>query len=182
MNEGIEGGATAPTGGLAWLKAIEWLCELVAIAALAVMVVIMTVDVVTRNFLGFSFQISDEIGGYMLVVATFFAMPVALIKGGLHKVSFLENRFPPRARLNLQIAVGLLSLFVCLVIEWQLVRYEISSFNSGSHSMTDLGTPIWLPQAAMPVGFGLFCLALAAFIAADIFRAWSWPRPRDAQN
>jgi TRAP-type C4-dicarboxylate transport system permease small subunit len=181
MSEGIGDGSAAPAGP-AWLTGIERVCELIAIAALAVMVTVMTVDVVTRNFLGFSFQISDEVGGYMLVVATFFAIPVALIKGGLHKVVFVENRLAARTRLKLQIGVGLVSLFVCLVIEWQLVRYLISSFKSGSHSMTGLGTPLWLPQAAMPIGFGLFCIVLAAFVAADIRSARSPAPPADARH
>ena len=39
-------------------------------AALVVMLVLIAVDIVTRWVFNFSFEVSDEVGGYMLVVIT----------------------------------------------------------------------------------------------------------------
>ena len=52
---------------------VERLCKLACVIALVVMLVVIAVDIVTRSLFNFSFEISDELGGYMLVVITFAA-------------------------------------------------------------------------------------------------------------
>jgi TRAP-type C4-dicarboxylate transport system permease small subunit len=168
MADGLQERRTAAIGNSAWLHGVVRLCEAVTTLALIAMVSVIVLDIVTRNLFGFSFQVSDELSGYFLVTATFLAMPVALAQGGLHKVGFLEDRLSARGRLRLQIGVAFVSLAACLTIEWSLARFVVLSYQSGDTAMTDLGTPLWIPQAAMPIGFGLFCLMLAATIAAKI--------------
>ncbi len=55
----------APLGPVA--RACRAACE-IGIGGLAAVVV---VEIVTRNLLGFSFQVSDELGGYIVVGLTF---------------------------------------------------------------------------------------------------------------
>jgi hypothetical protein len=55
---------------------VERACTLACIAALVVMLVVIGVDILTRSLFNFSFEISDELGGYMLVVITFVSLPV----------------------------------------------------------------------------------------------------------
>ena len=52
--------------------ACKWACE----AALLVMLVTIGTDIFTRGLLNFSFEIADELGGYMLVVMTFVSLSV----------------------------------------------------------------------------------------------------------
>ncbi len=47
---------------------VEWTCKVLSEAALVVMLVLIAVDIVTRWVFNFSFEVSDEVGGYMLVV------------------------------------------------------------------------------------------------------------------
>ena len=175
MSDSVEDNGKSTVGDWAWLKRLEHACEALTAVALALMVVIISVDIVTRNVFHFSLQISDEVCGYLLVAATFLAMPVSLARGGWHKVHFLEDRLGERARLGMQVIVWIMSLAVCIVIEGYLIRYVVLGYRSGSAAMTDLNTPLWIPQALMPIGFGILCVFIAAVIVTTIsrFRATS---------
>src|ERR1043165_7246789 len=50
---------------------LERICKWASEAALIVMLVVIGADIFTRYLLNFSFEIADELGGYMLVVMTF---------------------------------------------------------------------------------------------------------------
>ena len=168
MSEGSHDPESAVIQKYRWVRGVVRLCEIGTILALAGMVLVITVDVVTRNFLHFSYQMSDELSGYFLVAATFLAMPVALAHDAFHKVQFLENALSERMRAKLQIVVAFLALAVCLTMEWSLARFVVLSFQSGSIAMTDLATPLWLPQLLMPIGFGLLSLIMAVLIVVKI--------------
>ncbi len=62
---------------------VERLCNFACMVALVVMLGVIGVDVVTRALLNFSFEVSDELGGYMLVVITFVSLPVCQVNGSL---------------------------------------------------------------------------------------------------
>jgi TRAP-type C4-dicarboxylate transport system permease small subunit len=71
---------------------VERLCNLVCMAALVVMLVVIGVDIVSRAVFNFSFEISDELGGYMLVVITFISLPVCQVNDTFHHVEFVQSR------------------------------------------------------------------------------------------
>lgn len=71
---------------------IERVCHALCGIGLLAMVVIVGVEVVTRNFLGFSFQISDELGGYIIVLISFLSLCVCQVTQLYHHVEFLQAR------------------------------------------------------------------------------------------
>jgi TRAP-type C4-dicarboxylate transport system permease small subunit len=182
MSEGSHDPESAVIRKYRWVRSVVRLCEIGTILALVGMVLVISVDVVTRNFLHFSYQVSDELSGYFLVAATFLAMPVALAHDAFHKVQFLENTLSERTRAKLQILVAVLALAVCLTMEWSLARFVVLSFQSGSIAMTDLATPLWLPQLLMPVGFGLLSLVMAAVIFVKIAALRALPPDQPASK
>jgi len=52
-------------------NACMWICEI----AILVMGAIVITEIVTRNLLGFSFEMSEELGGYIIVGVTFLSRP-----------------------------------------------------------------------------------------------------------
>ena len=50
---------------------------------------------------GTSLQITDEVGGYLLVALTFLSMSVAEAHGAFHRVEFVQMRLSPSARIDL---------------------------------------------------------------------------------
>lgn len=129
-------------------RACRLLCE-IAIVMLAVLVV---AEIITRNVFGFSMELSDEVGGYIIVGVTFLSLSVCQTSRSYHHVEMVLSRVPRRGQAGLRLFYDLLSLAFAGVMIWQLGRIELRSFQSGDTAPTVLATPIWLPQLFMVVG------------------------------
>jgi TRAP-type transport system small permease protein len=151
---------------------VERVCKLACVAALVVMLVVIGVDIVTRSLFNFSFEISDELGGYMLVVITFVSLPVCQINGSFHHVELVQSRLSPFGRAVSNVIFDLLSLAFCVLLFWQLIRFQISSFRFGDQAPTYLATPLWIPRIAMLVGAAALCFSMMRTLAADIGIVW----------
>jgi TRAP-type C4-dicarboxylate transport system permease small subunit len=150
---------------------VEWTCKIVSEAALVVMLVLVAVDIVTRWLLNFSFEVSDEVGGYMLVVITFLSLPVCQVHGSFHQVELVQARLSPRARALSQLIFGLLALAACVLLAWQFIRLELSSWRFGDVAPTYLATPLWLPRLPMALGMLALCFSLIRILLAQA-RRW----------
>src|SRR5215467_15064932 len=149
---------------------VERVCKLACVAALVVMLVVIGADIVTRSLFNFSFEISDELGGYMLVVITFISLPVCQISDSFHHVELVQSRLSPFGRAVSHVIFDLLSLAFGGLLLWQLVRFEMSSFRFADRAPTYLATPLWIPQAAMAIGAAAMCFSMLRTLAADIVR------------
>lgn len=149
---------------------VERACKLACVVALIVMLVVIGVDILTRSLFNFSFEVSDELGGYMLVVMTFVSLPVCQINDSFHHVELVQSRLSPFGRAVSHVIFDLLSLTFCILLLWQLVRFEITSFRFSDHAPTYLATPLWIPQLAMMLGVLALCFSTARTLAADFFR------------
>jgi TRAP-type transport system small permease protein len=147
---------------------VERLCKLACVAALIVMLVVIGIDIVTRSLFNFSFEISDELGGYMLVVMTFVSLPVCQINDSFHHVELIQSRLSPFGRAVSHVIFDALSLAFCVLLFWQLVRFQISSFRFGDQAPTYLATPLWIPRIAMVIGAAALCFSMVRTLAADI--------------
>src|SRR3984957_1980027 len=149
---------------------VERACKLACVAALITMLIVIGFDILAGWFFNFSFEISDELGGYMLVVITFVSLPVCQINDSFHHVELVQSRLSPFARAVSHIIFDLLSLAFCALLLWQLARFEISSFRFGDRAPTYLATPLWIPQIAMMLGAAALCFSVARTLAADVAR------------
>jgi TRAP-type transport system small permease protein len=149
---------------------VERLCNFACMAALIVMLGVIGVDIVTRSVLNFSFEVSDEVGGYMLVVITFLSLPVCQVNDSFHHVAFVQSRLSALGRAISNVIFDLLSLAFCAALLWQLVRFELSSWRFDDHAPTYLATPLWLPRLAMVVGAAALLFAMVRTLMADIAR------------
>jgi TRAP-type transport system small permease protein len=149
---------------------VERLCNLICMAALVTMLAVIGLDIATRALFNFSFEISDELGGYMLVVITFVSLPVCQINDSFHHVEFVQSRLSPRGRAISHVIFDVLSLAFCAVLVWQLGRFELSSWRFADHAPTYLATPLWLPRIAMVVGAAALLFSGLRTLVADIGR------------
>ncbi len=147
-------------------KGCMWICE-IAILAMGAIVIL---EIITRNFFNFSFEMSDELGGYIIVGITFMSLPVCQVYRSYHHVQFLQARLSPRMQALSHVLFDLLSLLFCVVLVWQLTRFVLTTYRSEDVAPTLLATPLWIPQAIMPIGM------LAATISL-LRSAWgNWRR------
>jgi TRAP-type transport system small permease protein len=125
-------------------------------------------DIITRSLFNFSFEISDELGGYMLVVMTFVSLPVCQISDSFHHVELVQSRLSPLGRAMSRVIFDILSLVFCGLLFWQLVRFQLSSFRFGDLAPTYLATPLWIPRIALAIGAAALCFSMVRTLVADI--------------
>jgi TRAP-type C4-dicarboxylate transport system permease small subunit len=149
---------------------VEWTCKVASEAALLVMLVLVALDIVTRSLLNFSFEVSDEVGGYMLVVICFLSLSACHVNGSFHQVEFVQAQLSPRGRSLSQLIFGVLSLAACVLLAWQFIRLEMSSWRFGDVAPTYLATPLWLARLPMALGMMALCFSLLRTIVAEAKR------------
>jgi TRAP-type C4-dicarboxylate transport system permease small subunit len=142
----------------------EAVCSLFLLA----MIAMIGAEAIARNVFGTSLQVTDEVGGYLLVALTFLSMSVAESHGAFHRVELVQMRLKPSARILSQIVFDLMSLVASMLVSWQLIRLALNSWRTEDVAPTPLGTPLWLPQASMGLGMLLLCLALMRTVAAKL--------------
>src|SRR5450631_1682592 len=147
---------------------VDRACKLICVIALVIMLVVIGVDIVTRSLFNFSFEISDELGGYMLVIITFISLPVCQVNDSFHHVEFVQARLSSRDRAISRVIFDVLSLTFCLLLMWQLVRFEISSWRFDDHAPSYLATPLWIPRLAMALGAAALCFSVLRTLIVNI--------------
>jgi TRAP-type C4-dicarboxylate transport system permease small subunit len=158
---------------------VETACKLLSALALVVLLLVVAVDIVTRWGFNFSYEVSDEIGAYMLVAIAFLSLSASHSNGAFHRVEFVQARLTRRARLVSSIAFELVALAFCAILVWQYVGLVRSSWRFDQRAPTFLETPLWIPRLLLVLGMSALCLALLRSLAADIGRLrplWSGER------
>jgi len=149
-------------------SAIDAVSEAVCSLFLLTMIVMIGAEAIARNVFGTSLQVTDEVGGYLLVALTFLSMSVAESHGAFHRVELVQMRLSPSLRIVSQIVFDLMALAASVLVSWQLIRLALNSWRAEDVAPTPLATPLWLPQASMGLGMVLLCLALTRTIAAKV--------------
>jgi TRAP-type C4-dicarboxylate transport system permease small subunit len=104
---------------------------------------------------------------YLMVGATLVGLPYVQRLRGHVNVDLVPLMLPPPVRRVLAAAVLMLTMAVIgLMAFYGFEMFEVA-WRRGWRSDTVWGAPLWIPYLALPVGFGLFLLQLAA----DLWRA-----------
>lgn len=125
---------------------------------LLLMVVLINTEVVGRYFFGFSTLISDEYSAYFFVGCTFLGFTYSFRKGHFLRVSILVDRLNSSARSILHVAASLLGFALSLVVTYEVFMLMLVSIRFDSVSIQPSATPLWIPQALMPLGMGAISL------------------------
>jgi TRAP-type C4-dicarboxylate transport system permease small subunit len=149
---------------------VERLCKWASEAALITMLVVIGADIFTRYVLNFSFEIADELGGYMLVVMTFVSLSVCQVNNAFHQVELIQARLTPRWRALSAAIFDVLSFGFAALLLWQLIRLERSSYRFGEKAPTYLETPLWIPRLAMAIGVAALLLSIVKTFMAHLRR------------
>ncbi|WP_421996872.1 TRAP transporter small permease subunit [Reyranella sp.] len=162
---------------LSWIvEASARLAELLMLAMMA----LITVEIVCRSFLGFSLLLVDEVAGYVLVAILFLGVTTSFRSGSLLRVEFVINNLPARAQLWLDAAFDLIGFAFVAILDYALINFVRSTFERDMHAPTLLGTPLYIPQAVMPVGATLLAVALLASTVDKARRAWTGRIPDES--
>jgi TRAP-type C4-dicarboxylate transport system permease small subunit len=147
-------------GAATWLAAI----------AILAMAGITAAEVIARSFFDVSFELADELGGYLLVAAVFLGLGPAFAGGAMLRVEMIEQRLPARIRRGMDLLFHLLALAVSGVALFWIWQHVASTLRRETVAATWLETPLWIPQLAMPLGTALLIGTILASLAAALRR------------
>jgi TRAP-type C4-dicarboxylate transport system permease small subunit len=138
--------------------------------------ILICVDVALRYTISKTLGGADELSGYALAIASAWGFSTALLTRSHIRIDTAYVRVGPRVRaaldlLNLVTLAGFMTL-----ITWHGWGVVEQSWVSGSRSLSDLETPVIIPQALWFAGLVFFVLvamllllrALRALIAGDL--------------
>ncbi len=145
-------------------------CMLICEIGIGAIAIVVLTEIVTRNLFHFSFEASEELGGYIIIAISFLSLPVCQVYRSYHHVQFVQQRLSPRLRAASHVLFDALSLGFCVLLVWQLTRFVLQTWRAEDVAPTLLATPLWIPQALMPLGALAASVSLARSLAGNVRR------------
>ena len=139
---------------------IERLLATVAVAALASLVLLPSLQVILRDFFNAPLIGLEEATRWALIILVFLAAPLLLSTNEQIRLSEFIDYLPRRARLILERVILLISGLSVAVIAYAGV---LSVMRNMSTRTSTLDIPFWLFAAPMLVGFALAALGYIWF-------------------
>ncbi len=141
----------------------------IAAAAMIFVSVLITCQMIfNRYVLNLSTIWQTEAVTYLMIGATLLGLPYVQRLRGHVQVDLIPELLPPGPRRVLAGVALALCLGVVAIMLWYGFEMFWLAFERGWRSDTVWGIKLWIPYLAMPIGFGLFVLQLAADLAAEI--------------
>jgi TRAP-type C4-dicarboxylate transport system permease small subunit len=145
---------------------ISTLCGWVAAGMILASVFITCHMIFVRYVLGQSTIWQTEAVIYLVVAATLLGLPYVQLMRGHVNVDLMPIQLRGRARMALAVLVLLLSMAVIGVMAFYAYEMWHFAWKRGWKSETVWAVRLWIPYLALPLGFGLYLLQLAADLAA----------------
>jgi TRAP-type C4-dicarboxylate transport system permease small subunit len=146
---------------------IDWLCRWITQLTVIALILMIAAEVIARGIFGRSLEVTDELGGYALVIITFVSLPTCQAQDAFHHVHFLDAKLGPLAQAVLRAVFSAVSLAAIAILCWQFVLFAWTSWQSGDVAATTLLTPLWIPRAVMGFGSACLCLSLCRTLYQD---------------
>lgn len=125
-----------------------------------VMSLLILYDVIMRYGFSKATYYATEMSGYMVVAVVFLGCALTFREERHVAVAVVRMRLPPRFQLWLELLTLVLSLLAFAVVTWQGGNMVLKSIVRESTSPSLLGTPLFIPQIAIPVGAALLTLEI----------------------
>jgi len=146
------------------VAAASRLCGVAAALMLLISVLVVCQMVFVRYVLEGSTYWQTEFVTYLLIASTFVGSPYVLLTRGHVNVDLLPMYLGPRSRFVLALIGALASLVFCVMVTvYGGLRWH-EAWGHGEISDTIWGVRLWIPYAAMPIGFGMLSLQYLADI------------------
>jgi TRAP-type transport system small permease protein len=137
-------------------------------AALALMIALITLQVLSRRVLASPMVVADELSGYLLVITTFSALGYALLNNDHIQVTLLTDRLPPNCRPVLRAIWCLIGLPFLAFLLWRTTDFALDSYRTGTFSVSATNFILWPIQAFIPAGFAVLLLQMLAELVAAV--------------
>ncbi|WP_084185068.1 TRAP transporter small permease subunit [Desulfonatronum thiodismutans] len=134
-------------------------------AGFAVLIVLlMTVEILSRSLLSKSTMVVSDYSGYFLVALVLLGLGFTLREDGHIRIKLVRMRLaePISRVLDVLIALGCAAMTIFALRA--TLRMVMASHRLDMRADTVAQTPFWVPQLVIPIGLALLLVQLLAFI------------------
>ncbi len=139
-------------------------------------------EVIARGLLNSPTEWVMEISTYCVLIAGFLGMGVAYAgKKHIH-VDIFVSKMSPKKLTYVEVLTSLIGIFysfIFMIYSWDMAMLSLEMNNCAP---TTLGTPLWIPQLSMPIGFAVLCLQIIRTLLEDIIKIKNNDFTRDFQK
>lgn len=139
-------------------------------------------EVIARGLLNSPTEWVMEISTYCVLIAGFLGMGVAYAgKKHIH-VDIFVSKMSPKTLTYVEVLTSLIGFFysfIFMIYSWDMAMLSLEMNNCAP---TTLGTPLWIPQLSMPIGFAVLCLQIIRTLLEDIIKIKNNDFTRDFQK
>ena len=140
--------------------------------------IVICVDITLRYTISKTLGGADELSGYALAISSAWGFSAALLTRSHIRIDTLYVRVRPSVRAALDLlSLVTFSAFIALITwhAWGVVR---QSWDSGSRSLSELETPVIIPQALWFAGLVFFVLVALLLLARSLHAALTGDLPK----
>jgi TRAP-type C4-dicarboxylate transport system permease small subunit len=140
------------------MNSLRKTCAVIFGYLLLALSLVVVVETVGRKFLGFSLQGADELGGYVLAVASTLGFTTALIDRGHIRIDVLRSFQPRSMQAVLDWIAAVLMFGFSFLLAWTCIQVVRETIAYGSVAPSPWATPLVYPQSAWLISMILFLL------------------------
>ena len=147
-------------------RALSELGMALSVLVMIAMVGLTLAEVIARNVFGTSTFVMNELVGYGVAAMTMIALGHSLERGTLIRMNMLLVLLRPDglARRVIEILAVLLAMIATGIALRFFLRSTVRSFERGYVSETAAQIALWLPEAFVVAGLGIFLLQLLSYL------------------
>ena len=136
--------------------------------AVLVLSVLVSIDIVGRKLFSFTFQGTDDLGGYVLAIIAVVGASYTMAMRGHTRVDVFLVRLPPRWQRVLNVVAMVTMAAFAAFAAWRGLDVLQESIEFQSVASNPLQTPLWQPQLLWVIGLTLFALISLAYAIHSI--------------
>ena len=134
-----------------------------------VTVAMVTIEVLSRRFMGRSAVHATELTGYIMAISASWSFAYTLMRKAHIRIDALYLNFPVKVRGVLDLVALLAMALFCILVVGAAFEITSDSYTGGATANTPLGTPIWMPQALWLLGLTWFSVAVGLVTLRVLF-------------
>ncbi len=160
-----------PDAGPFWV-AVNRLCELCCGACMVLIAAFTLYEIACRYVFDSPTQWSQDFSIYLMIWCAFLGLMPTDMAGQHIRIDVWYKRLSVRSQILLELFVYVSMAVFAAIATWAASGMVAQSLRLGRRSLSLISVPMWIPQSALVIGLGLFCLECIrrAFCAAVDFR------------
>lgn len=152
--------------GMVHTKSVDWLAVVGGVCIIFIAVWI-TIDITRRLITGLAIKGSVEVVIFVFVYTYFLAFARTQVEKLHVSITFIKDKFPPRARLILEAVILAITSGWLFFFTWRAILQTSYSFSTAQYQMGDLR----LPYGPQYLGVAIGCLVWGIQVVRELVHA-----------